>query len=374
MDRPRHALLATVTLIALATGCRPVGDPPPRPQPVAQPAQATPNAEPAATPVSATAGPEAPRTPVGRTVVVPDFAKVVEAVGPSVVSVVSTVPGPGGEPMRGIGSGVIVSASGQILTNEHVIAGASRLEIELPDGGWHRAKLLAGDPLLDLALLQLDPPTENLPPAALHNANPRPGQWVMAMGHPYGLGNTVTVGVVSGLGRDHADLGRPPGLRPDGIWSFIQTDASINIGNSGGPLVDAEGRVLGISTAVRNDAQGVAFAVPAPMVRRFLDEIWTHGRVRHPRLGIRAENTEPGANGPGVTAVRVTQVEAGGPGALGGLQVGDIIISMDGGRVRRVSDVAYLTQLAGVGAKLDLAVRRGKEPAMTLQVTAVEAR
>ncbi|NVB37889.1 trypsin-like peptidase domain-containing protein [Pseudenhygromyxa sp. WMMC2535] len=288
----------------------------------------------------------------------PNFASVAEDVGPSVVGVISTVE-TGETKLRGIGSGMIVSAQGQILTNEHVITGARALEVQLPDDTAVAADLIVADPLLDLALLQLRGDFSGLLPVEFRDRDPRPGEWIMAIGQPFALGDTVTVGVVSGLGRDYADLGRPRDLDPAGIWSFIQTDASINVGNSGGPLVDLEGKVVGITTAVRRDGQGLAFAIPSAMAIRFVDEVRTYGRMRHTRLGIGADDEY---DVPGLaSAVRVTRVDRDGPGARAQLEVGDLVIAINGRRVSRVSEVAYLTQLAGVGTKLTLTIVRGKD-------------
>ena len=307
--------------------------------------------------------PEAPpATPLPRTVVVPDFAAVADAVGPSVVTVIATVPQQGGarnKVVRGLGSGMLVSAAGEILTNEHVIASATRVDVELSNRERVPARVKVSEPLLDLALLQLERDIGGLNPVSFESETVRPGQWVMAVGQPFGLGNTVTVGVIGGLGRDHRDLGRPDGLQPGGYWSFIQTDASINIGNSGGPLVNASGRVVGITTAVRSDGQGLAFATPAPMAERFLDEARTFGRVRKTRLGINANDITNPADGPG-TVVQVTKVEPDGPGARAGLEKDDIILRIDDQPVARVSDVAYLAQLSGVGRKLKLTIRRAE--------------
>ncbi|MCA9689732.1 MAG: trypsin-like peptidase domain-containing protein, partial [Myxococcales bacterium] len=182
-------------------------------------------------------------------VALPNFAAVSEAVAPSVVTVVSTLSSERRDDngrarvVRGIGSGMIVSARGQVLTNEHAVVGARAVDIELPTRTRVRARVVHADPLLDLALLELEEPASDLQPVTFRARPPRPGEWVMAVGQPYGLGNTVTVGVISGLGRDHQDLGHPEGLSRDGYWSFIQTDASINTGNSGGPLVDIRGEV-----------------------------------------------------------------------------------------------------------------------------------
>jgi S1-C subfamily serine protease len=309
------------------------------------------------------------------TIVVPDFGAVASRVGPSVVTVIATVRQPEGDTkskvVRGLGSGMIVdAAAGHVLTNEHVVAAASRVEVELADRERVTAQVVFADDMLDLALLQLVQTPPELQAVVFVDRTPRPGEWVMAVGQPFGLGHTVTVGVISGLGRDHDDLGRPEGLRPDGIWSFIQTDASINVGNSGGPLVDVDGRVVGITTAVRRDGQGLAFAVPGEMALRFLEEVRTHGRVRRARLGISAENVvEHELPGDG-EIVRVTKVDADGPAARAGIAIGDIILAIDGAPVRRVSDVAYITQLRGAGERASFSIQRGTEPAIDVFVIA----
>ncbi len=325
-------------------------------------------------PAATRPGPDTPeRAP--RTVVVPDFSAVVEQIAPSVVSVITTVPAPaqGTAPLRGLGSGMIVTVGGQVLTNEHVVAHASKVEVELATGQHLAAKIVHADPLLDLALLHIEHPPPDLPPVELRDSEPAPGTWVMALGQPFGLGQTVTVGVVSGLGRSWGDLGRPSSLRKDGLWSFIQTDASVNIGNSGGPLVDAGGAVVGVTTAVRTDGQGLAFAIPTPMARHFLDEVWTHGYVRHTRLGVRAEDAY-GVLPARASVVRVTRVEAGGPGAKAGLQAGDLVLAMDGDPVRHVAELAYRTQLRGVGARITLTIKRGKTAPRQILIIPAQAR
>lgn len=312
-----------------------------------------------------------PSAPVAtRAMVVPDFADVAEAVGPSVVTVIATVPQTGGnrnKVVRGLGSGMLVSATGEILTNEHVIASASRVDVELSTRERIPARVKVSEPMLDLAVLQLDADLKDLQPVSFESEVVRPGQWVMAVGQPFGLGDTVTVGVISGLGRDHDDLGRPEGLQAGGYWNFIQTDASINIGNSGGPLVNPSGRVVGITTAVRSDGQGLAFAIPAPMAQRFLDEARTFGRIRKTHLGFSANNVPNPGDGPG-TVVQITKVEAGTPGARAKLEQGDIIVSMGGTRVSRVSDLAYLAQLSGVGRRLEFMIQRGDAPPREIDV------
>jgi S1-C subfamily serine protease len=285
----------------------------------------------------------------------------------AVVSVISVLPEDEGR-RRGIGSGMIVSVRGEILTNEHVVDGAKSIFVQLHDRSQVEADVVVADPLLDLALLQLRGEFSELSPVGFRDLDPSPGEWIMAVGQPFGLGDTVTVGVVSGLGRDYGDVGRPPDLDPEGIWSFIQTDASINIGNSGGPLVDLEGKVVGITTAVRQDGQGLAFAIPSAMAIEFIDEVRTYRRMRHTRLGIRAENA---LDVPGFASiVRVTRVDPDGPGERATLEVDDLILAIEGKPISRVSDVAYLTQLAGVGESVDLTISRGLER-RTMQVVII---
>lgn len=307
-----------------------------------------------------------------RPVVVPDFEVLADRVAPSVVTVVASVEAGSGRNRRGVGSGVIVTAGGQVLTNSHVVAGSRAIEVELAGGERQSAKVVFADDLLDLALLDVEGAGERVP-VVFSQETTRPGAWVMAVGQPFGLGHTVTVGVVGGVGRDHDDLGRPEGLRADGIWSFIQTDASINIGNSGGPLVDASGQVVGITTAVRNDGQGLAFAVPAEMARRFLDEVWTHGRVRHTRLGLLARDSEAGLVAGRGRVVEVTAIDDAGPAARAGVGKGDVILAIDGVPVRRVSDVAYRAQLRGVGAVVTFTVAHADGSTTDARIELAEA-
>lgn len=325
-----------------------------------RPAQTPEQAPPVATTTTPTPAPPAP----------PDFAGLASRMSPAVVSVVSALPPEDGRAdrraRRGVGSGMVVRADGQVLTNHHVIAEAVSFAIEYADGEAVAGRLVYSDPRLDLALLAPEGPTQQRPAAQLSERSARPGEWVMAIGHPFGLGDTVTVGVISGLGRDHEDLGQPPELDPQGVWSFIQTDASINLGNSGGPLVDLRGEVLGLTTAVRSDGQGVAFAVPAAMARKFLEEVWTHGRFRHARLGVDVVDLDDRR------AVHVLKVEPGGPGARAGLVAGDLILAAEQQRVRRVSDLAYLGRLRGVGAPLRLLVQR-ETTRLALELVADEA-
>lgn len=353
-----------IAVVGASVGCRRIDDDPPRPRTIAS--NSTPRPSPSV--------PESGSN--NTTVVVPDFARVADRLGPSVVTVISTVRDRNArrnKVVRGVGSGMLVSAAGQVLTNEHVVATATRVDVELSNRQRYEARVLVAEPMLDLALLELQGELPELDPVEFSDRTPRPGEWVMAIGQPFGLGHTVTVGVISGLGRDYDDLGRPDGLAPTGIWSFIQTDASINIGNSGGPLVDADGAVVGITTAVRSDGQGLAFAIPAPMARRFLDESWRFGRIRLARLGISASNASL-ESVPSRSAVQVTQVDPAGPAAKAQVEEGDYLLAMNGRPIHRVSDVAYLTQLAGVGAKVLVTIARGSNAPEQVQLIPAEIR
>jgi S1-C subfamily serine protease len=303
----------------------------------------------------------------------PDFAGVTELVAPSVVSVICTLPQATGRPKRGIGSGTVVRADGLVVTNAHVVPeSASAIDIEYADQERVAAKVLHREPLLDLAVIAPEPARFDQAPVVFRERPVRPGEWVLAIGHPFGLGDTVTIGVVSGLGRDWVDVGKPADLPPDGFFSFMQTDASINAGSSGGPIVDLRGEVLGIATAVRGEGSGIGFAVPAPMVRRYLEEVLTFGRFRRVKLGIAAADDDefPGR----MATVRVTRVEAAGPGAKAGLEPGDYILAVAGLRVNRVSEVAYLTQLIGLDVPFELQIQRAGEPLRAVTLTAVEGR
>ncbi|MEE9384545.1 MAG: trypsin-like peptidase domain-containing protein [Nannocystaceae bacterium] len=312
-----------------------------------------------------------------RPVAVTDFSDLAARLSPSVVRVLATVVRNQDDTPRrltGIGSGMIVGDGSRVLTNHHVIAGATSLKITFGNHREIAARVVADDALIDLALLELDTPAEGIRPITLAHRQSRPGQPIMAIGQPYGLGNTVTVGVISGLGRNHTDLGRPPALDPLGLWSFIQTDAPINIGNSGGPLVNTEGHVVGVTTAVRLDAQGLAFAIPAEMAQVFLNEVAEFGRLRRVKLGVRAENVGSDIVPRRSATVRVTHVDTDGPAHEAGLMPNDLIHAIDGQTLGRVSELAYLAQLRGVGQLLELSVSRtGGDDLKTILLRTAEA-
>jgi serine protease Do len=263
---------------------------------------------------------------------------------------------------HGIGSGVIISPDGYIVTNNHVIDGAVDINVTMKDRRIFKAKLIGADPLTDLAVIKIE--GTNLPNAPWGNSTElRPGQTVLAFGNPFGFRFTVTRGIVSGLNRPNpfSKNGRAPG-------SFIQTDAAINPGNSGGPLVDARGEVIGINTFLVSNSDsfsGMGFAIPTQIVRPTVDSLIRDGKVSHGYMGIGISDVTPENakffhvdNDEGAI---VTQVENDSPAAKASLKVGDVITGIDG---QKVSDASQLQievgqKQPGTSIKLDV-LRDGK--------------
>jgi S1-C subfamily serine protease len=285
---------------------------------------------------------------------------VVDKVGPAVVRV-ETPPDREKRQRGGTGSGVVISPDGLVLTNSHVVQGASAVRLALPDARTVKARVLGDDPHTDLALLRVVDDV-SLPAARLGNSkNLRRGQLVVAIGNPLGFESTVTTGVVSALGRSlRASAGRL-------IDDVIQTDAALNPGNSGGPLVSSRGEVIGINTAVIAGAQGICFAVASNTASHVVSEIVRHGRVRRAFIGL-AGQTVPLprrlalALGLGqARGVAIASLEADGPAAKAGLQVGNIILSLDGESVTGADDLVRLLGAERIGIGVTLSVIAGSE-------------
>ena len=228
----------------------------------------------------------------------------------------------------GLGSGFIVRADGAILTNAHVVAGATRISVAMRDGTTYPARLVGSDETNDLAVLKID--ARNLPVAPLGSSSDLLiGEWTIAIGNPYGflLANSepsVTVGVVSGVGRNLAGQGEGSGVYVD----MIQTDASINPGNSGGPLVDAAGEVIGVNSSIFSPSGGsigLGFAIPINRARRVADDLLAHGVVRRPWVGLQPQLTRPGS-GATTSGVVVASVVPGSPAAKAGIRPGDVLL------------------------------------------------
>jgi S1-C subfamily serine protease len=300
--------------------------------------------------------------------------RAVERVGPAVVSVGLARRAPaslqrrGWPELRGAGSGAIITPDGYILTNSHVVRGADRIAVRLPDGRELQARLVGADPHTDLAVIAV--PETGLPAVEFGDSSRlRPGQLVVAIGNPLGFQATVTTGVVSALGRTlRTETGRL-------IENVIQTDAPLNPGNSGGPLVDFRGRVVGINTAVIAGSQGICFAIPANTAAQVAAQLIRHGRVRRAYLGISAQPHRLDRRVvlrhrlPAETAVRVVEVLPGTPAAAGGIRPGDVLVGLDGQPVTSADDLQrVLGTEQAIGRPLRVAVLRGVEP---LELTVV---
>jgi S1-C subfamily serine protease len=276
---------------------------------------------------------------------------VVEAVSPSVVHV--RLRGErNGRPSGGSGSGVIVSPDGLVLTNNHVVEGAAEIGLDLADGRSSRARVLGRDPDTDLAVLRAET-HETLPVAELGNSKAvRPGQIAVAIGNPLGFQSTVTAGIVSAVGRSLR------GANGRLIGDVIQTDAALNPGNSGGPLVDSRGKVIGINTAMILGAQGICFSVAANTALHVLAQILQHGRVRRARIGVIGEQTLlprriqdlTGLKQP--SAVRVRDVQGDSPAAAAGIRPGDVLVRIDGEAVTGIDDVARILDGRAIGRQV----------------------
>lgn len=278
---------------------------------------------------------------------------VVASVGPAVVAVARRR----GQESGGVGSGVLISREGHALTNSHVVGGQSRVSITTHDGDALDGEVIGDDPATDLAVLRVA--ARDLPAASLgESAALQVGQLVVAVGNPYGFQSTVTTGVVSAQGRSlRSQQGRL-------IENVVQHTAPLNPGNSGGPLVDSLGRVVGINTAIIVMAQGLGFAVPADTARWVVGEVLAHGRVRRPKLGLsltmRPVRRELARRLDLLveTAVEVAAVERSGAAGRAGIQLGDLIVAIDGRIVASLDDVHRLLLRAG-GEAVTLSVVRG---------------
>src|ERR1700723_3317731 len=292
---------------------------------------------------------------------------VVDRVGPAVVGLTIHAGEANGRPRGGTGSGVVVAPDGLILTNSHVAGAGStasssaRIEVTTPEGQHLTARLVGDDPDTDLALIRIVEPV-TLPAAPLGDSKRlRRGQLVIAIGNPLGFESTVTTGVVSALGRSlRARTGRL-------IDDVIQTDAALNPGNSGGPLVSSGGEIVGVNTAVIMGAQGICFAVAANTASFVLGELVRHGRVRRAFIGLSAQQIalpprlRHAAGLEQQSAVRVSTVEADGSVDRAGVKPGDIVLALDGSPVTGADDLVRLLTGEKIGNRVTLDVLRGGE-------------
>ncbi|HTR66926.1 MAG TPA: Do family serine endopeptidase [Terriglobales bacterium] len=274
---------------------------------------------------------------------------------------------------HGIGSGVVISPAGYIVTNNHVVEGATDIRVTTSDRRVLKAKLIGTDPLTDLAVIKVD--ATDMPSVPWGNSSEvRPGETVLAFGNPFGMRFTVTRGIVSAINRPNPDSDDP---RKPG--QFIQTDAAINQGNSGGPLVDARGEVIGINTFLISPSgsfAGMGFAIPSQIAEPTVETLIRDGKVEHSHIGIGITDVTPENakffNDSRATGAVITQVEPDSPGARAGLQIGDVITEMNGKTVTDAGELQALVAEMRPGTKITLKVLRdGKSMSAPLTLEAM---
>jgi len=351
------------------------------------------------------ASPVMAQTATPPAVVLPDFSQIVEKTEKSVVNIRTTEsipvrpamggngdpydlfrwffgpdfmpPGPGNGPHRGnppsqeervvprgVGSGFIISADGYILTNNHVIADAKDIFVTLVDGKEYKAKVIGADERTDVALIKVE--AKDLPPLTIGNpADLKKGQWVMAIGSPFGLDSTVTVGIVSAINRDTGDY-----------LPFIQTDVAVNPGNSGGPLLNLSGEVVGVNSQIVSRSggfMGISLAIPIDEAMNVVEQLKTHGKVTRGRIGVQITDvSEDVAKALGLKDSKgalVSNVEDGGPAAKAGIRNGDVILSFDGKEIKQMSDLPRIVGAVQPGNKVNVEVwRKGKTLTLKTEV------
>ncbi|EJN03376.1 periplasmic serine protease, Do/DeqQ family [Herbaspirillum sp. YR522] len=273
----------------------------------------------------------------------------------------------GEDKQSSLGSGVIVSPQGYILTNNHVVEAADQIEVALADGRKATAKVVGIDPETDLAVIKIDLP--NLPAITLgHPENSSVGDVVLAIGNPFGVGQTVTMGIVSALGRNHLGINT--------FENFIQTDAAINPGNSGGALVDTNGNLLGVNTAIYSRTGGnlgIGFAIPMSTAKTVMESIISHGQVVRGWIGVEPQDITPElAESFGLgkkTGAIIAGVLKGGPADRAGMKPGDILVSIDGKPVVDTTEMLNVIAQLTPGQAIDMTVlRRAQETKLSITV------
>jgi serine protease Do len=312
----------------------------------------------------------------------PNFVQLVKDVGPAVVNISVKVQrasgrqmdpfgrsfgGGGPEVGEGVGTGFFISSDGYILTNDHVVGEASEITVTVADGRELKGKVIGTDQRTDIGLIKVED-KKPFPAVRLGDSDSAQiGEWVVAIGNPFGLDHTVTAGIISAKGRRNI---RPSGRA--GEFDFIQTDASINPGNSGGPLLNVRGEVIGINSAVNMAAQGIGFAIPANMVKTLLPQLKDKGKVTRSYLGVKMQdidrNLAKSWKLDDTKGALITEVVDGSPAAKAGLKAGDVVVSFEGKPVGSSDDLRWVAGTAGVGKTVSLGLT-GKGGSRTIKVT-----
>ena len=275
---------------------------------------------------------------------------------------------PDEEPSSSLGSGVLVSPEGIILTNHHVISDADDIDIALSDGRKVKAKIIGSDPETDIAVLKIEAKQLPTPITLGKIESVHVGDVVLAIGNPFGVGQTVTSGIVSAMGRDHVGINT--------FENFIQTDAAINPGNSGGALIDTRGNLIGINTAIFSNnggSMGIGFAIPVNLAKQVMESILKNGSVTRGWIGVEPQNLSKDlAESLGLPSntegVLLSGVLEGGPAARGGVKPGDVLTAVNGDKTKDVKQL--LNQIAQIGPGNEATVsilRKGKELVLTIQ-------
>jgi putative serine protease PepD len=255
----------------------------------------------------------------------------------------------GSQSAQAQGSGFVYDTSGHVITNQHVVEGAGAISVRLWNGATYKAKLVGTDPSTDLAVLKIDAPSSVLHPLTLGDSSTvQVGQTVVAIGSPFGLEESVTAGIVSAL---HREMTAPNNFT---INDSIQTDAAINHGNSGGPLLDLSGDVIGVNAQIESNSggnDGVGFAIPSNTVRSIVSQLISSGDVRHAYLGVGIASASGG--------VRLTEVRSGTPAEKAGLQVGDVVTAVDGKPITNASALSSAIDAKQPGDTVTLKYTRG---------------
>lgn len=266
---------------------------------------------------------------------------------------------------QSLGSGFIINKDGYIITNNHVVDHADEIKVKLSDGREYKAKVIGRDKKTDLALIKISSIFKDLPVLELGDSDKmRVGDWVLAVGNPFGLEQTVTQGIISATGRV---IGSGP------YDNFLQTDAPINPGNSGGPLVNLKGEVIGINSAIIPNGQGIGFAIPSSMAKSIVAQLKEHGKVVRGWIGVTIQTVTPDlAKSFGMTEPRgalVSDVAPGGPADKGGVKQGDIIVSFDGNNIKDSSSLSRIVAVTPVGKDVDVnIIRNGKEMTVKIKI------